>query len=90
MVDLATFDPDGQYIIFDDFEWEFFPFKKQFWGAQREFTITDKYRKKRTIQWGKPCIWISNYDPFDNMRNSDREWFSENCVKAKITSTLFE
>jgi hypothetical protein len=89
LVNLETFDKDSKYIIFDDFEFDFFPNKKQWWGSQKEFTATDKYKKKQTIQWGKPMIYLSNpdYDPRNHPKWS--RWFSDNCIAIDIVNKLY-
>lgn len=83
MIDMETFDEEAEYIIFDDFEWEYFPNKKGWWGAQQEFTITDKYRRKRTIRWGKPMIWLGNKELILD------EWCRDNCIVVKVHSPLY-
>lgn len=83
MIDLATFDSEADYVIFDDFEWDYFPNKKSWWGGQLEFTVTDKYRKKRTIKWGKPMIWLNNeHPPLTN-------WFLDNAYIVTLNSPLY-
>lgn len=61
-MDLNTFSNPAEYVIFDDFDFKFMPSKKAWWGAQKTFVITDKYKSKKTIQWGKPCIYLCNPD----------------------------
>lgn len=56
-------DDSAGYIIFDDFEFDFLPNKKCFFGAQKSFVITDKYSAKRSVNWGKPSIYLTN-NPF--------------------------
>lgn len=85
LFDLATFRGDVEYAIFDDFDWEFFPSYKQWLGAQLEFTVTDKYRKKKTIKWGKPVILLSNEMP----RFKDMEWVQGNCFIVELNKSLF-
>lgn len=79
-IDLASFIDYAQYAIFDDFKWEYLPFKKQFFGAQKEFTMTDKYRKKRTVKWGKPSILIVNPedDFYDRLDEREKQWWIAN------------
>lgn len=86
MFNLEDYDETVDYIIFDDFDWEYFGSKKQWWGAQREFTVTDKYRKKKTIKWGKPMIYLCNpeEDPFINTKMTSHDWFRQNCKKVVI------
>ena len=56
---------DAQYAVFDDIQggFQFFPAYKGWLGAQQTFTVTDKYRGKTTINWGRPSIWLMNDDP---------------------------
>lgn len=53
-----------RFIILDDFVVEtFFKFPwKPFWGCQRQFTITDKYKAKRDLIFDSPwsLIWLCN------------------------------
>ncbi|QGH72418.1 MAG: Rep protein [CRESS virus sp. ctpVY4] len=61
MFNLDSWDIDAEYAVFDDWEdWTKFYLFKQFLGAQQEFDITDKYRRKTRVRWGKPCIVLSN------------------------------
>jgi len=83
---LDTFNNTSKYAIFDDFEdWSRFYNYKQWLGAQDEFIVTDKYRKKKTIKWGKPCIVLANQDP----GFKDSEWISVNCIKVELINNLF-
>lgn len=84
MIDLETYDDQASYVIFDDFDWEYFPNKKGWWGAQEEFTITDKYRRKKTIKWGKAMIWLGNEAPALN------EWYRANCIYIQVHSPLYK
>ena len=91
-IDASMWDDEARYVIFDDFEWKFMPFKKQFIGCQLEFAITDKYCRKRTIKrWGKPAIIIYNDDnnPFLEMSAYFERWCSENSIRIEITECLF-
>lgn len=70
-----------EYAIFDDFEdWDRFYVYKQFLGAQKEFVLTDKYRKKQNVQWGKPSIILSNIMP----TFKDMTWIYDNCFICDI------
>lgn len=80
---------DAKYLIFDDMDFDFVPARKCFFGAQKEFTITDKYRGKRTVQWGKPLIYLSNGSPFDKLVGHDYEWYMANSVVLNLTAPLF-
>lgn len=78
--------PEPEYAIFDDFEdWSRLYCYKQFMGAQLEFELTDKYRAKRTIKWGKPCIIISNELPYFR----DQKWIELNCFIVEIKEPMY-
>ena len=56
---MDDFSNDCKYAVFDDIQggFEYWHSYKGWLGAQKQFVITDKYRKKRTIHWGKPQSW---------------------------------
>ena len=86
---------DADYAIFDDISggFGFFPSYKQWLGGQYEFTISDKYKHKMNIRWGKPAIWLCNQDPrYDAYKPGGRpdfEWMEENCVFVEVTNPIF-
>ena len=64
LFNIDNIDDDADYAVFDDIQGALSTSHLTNWiGAQAEFTCTDKYRHKRNITWGKPCIWCCNYDP---------------------------
>lgn len=89
MWNVDDLDCGSQYIVLDDFNIEYFPNWKPILGCQKQFTVTDKYRGKRTVKnWGKPCIWVCNkgYSPVDSDKLSlaDKEWIAGNCIMVDI------
>lgn len=83
---LDIWDEEARYAIFDDFEdWSKFYNYKQFLGAQKEFVVSDKYKKKRVIKWGKPCIILSNENP--GFRDID--WVNGNCITTCLLNKMF-
>lgn len=80
-------DDEAQYIIFDDFEWQFIPNKKGFFGCQETFQITGKYMPIRTVQWGKPCIVLTN-KPLA-IPHEDIEWYRANCVFINVKDSFY-
>lgn len=77
MFNLGDWDDSADYAIFDDWDdWSRFSQYKQWLGAQGQFTVTDKYRKKLTKTWGRPCIILSNSLP----NFSDHDWVEVNCL----------
>lgn len=81
---------DSSYAIFDDIDWKWFPGRKGWLGAQKHFTVTDKYRHKRAVTWGKPCIWLTNKPLRDHegMTLNDEEWIHANCIVVTLTREL--
>lgn len=91
MLNLDSWDDDAKYIILDDFNCDigkYLPMWKSFFGAQREFTLTDKYRKKRTVRFGKPLLWLCNCLPQLSERN-DQLWLEANSKSIQLTYPLF-
>jgi len=89
LTNLETFDKDSDYIIFDDIEFEYMPNKKQWWGAQLEFTVTDKYKKKMSIRWGKPLIFLCNPDEDPRTHPKWCQWYEDNTVVVEIENKLY-
>ena len=85
--DLSRWDPLAEYVIMDDIEWQFVPDKKQFFGAQKEFTMTDKYKGKKTVKWGKPFIFLCNYDPL--LQDGWNTWYNERALVIEIDRRLY-
>jgi len=87
---LDDWDDTARYCVLDDFDVKFFPQWKSFLGCQKCFVLTDKYRKKRTVQWGKPTIWLSN--PEYDIRRAlpfALDWLNKNCVFIELEAPLF-
>lgn len=92
MFDLELWDSDARYLVVDDVD--FTTVWKAIWGAQKQITLTDKFKRKRTMLWGKPLIWLCNVDetPFDAvdkrgnflLRGAQREWWEANCVRVDL------
>lgn len=89
MFNLDDWDDEAQYAIFDDMDWKYFINWKCWLGAQKHFTCTDKYRKKQSITWGHPAIWLNNESPLAvdsegkyklGLSNADADWIMKNCV----------
>ncbi|UDN67440.1 replication-associated protein [robinz virus RP_199] len=79
------------YAIFDDFGGlKFLPTFKFWLGHQAQFYVTDKYKGKQLVQWGKPSIWLSNSNPLDEfeMKAEDVEWLRANCQIVYLDSSL--
>jgi hypothetical protein len=90
MWNLDEWDDSAIYNIFDDIPGQLNSFDyKGFLGAQHELTVADKYKKKRKIQNGKPCIYISNSDPLKTRKGKDdRDWLLANCIFVYVDTPL--
>lgn len=80
-------DDSANYIIFDDFEWDYIPNKKGFFGGQLEFQISGKYMRIRTVKWGKCCIYLTNNEP--QIKLEDKDWFTNNCVFVNVNEKFY-
>lgn len=104
MWNLEVWDDGADYLVIDDVDFDFFTggisMRKALWGAQKEFSVTDKFKRKRQIKWGKPMIWICNEDddPFVMLnkrgdafllKGSTRDWYEANCKKVVIAQPLY-
>lgn len=90
MFNLDDFKCDGEYAIFDDFKLESIITYKGWFGGQKEFTVTDKYRHKKTIKWGKPSIFLCNPDRKPHFVDSiSQSWWDSNVLTVFINTTLF-
>jgi len=75
--------PTCQYAVFDDIAGgiKFFPGYKQWLGGMQQFQVKQLYRDPTLITWGKPCIWLANRDPREDINEStDIEWLEANCI----------
>jgi len=88
---LDTFDESAQYLVLDDIDWQYVPAKKQLFGGQKEFVLSDKYRRKRRLKWGKPVIYLFNRDadPWNNLSLIEREWYEPNVTREYILNKLY-
>lgn len=48
----------------------------------------DKYKRKKTVTWGKPLIWLGNQDP-TYAKNVDHEWIMANSKIVFIDNKLY-
>lgn len=86
MFNLDEFDMTRDYLVLDDIEFDFIPARKAFFFGQKEFTLTDKYRKKKKIVWGKPTIYLCNVEPDWNKYPDPYE---QNCIIVHLYNKLF-
>lgn len=91
MFNLEDFDSNVDYGIFDDIPIDFLKFNYKLWlGCQSDFVVSDKYKKKRTIVWGKPLIYLCNHDQYDIMKKElNFDWIECNSVIQVLTNKLY-
>jgi hypothetical protein len=90
--DLGQISEDSEYLVMSDIprhkigdQWVFEKYKA-FFGAQKLVTVTDKYRKKVTLKWGKPMIYLCN--KFDGQWAED-DWLMANSVVVHLDKPMF-
>lgn len=92
LLNLDDWDENADLIILDDFSPEFtkyLPAWKCFFGGQKEFTLTDKYRGKKTVHWGKPMIWLANEDFRSHLNAEQLDFIEKNCYFCKIVQKMY-
>lgn len=79
----------AKFAIFDDLAlgWKGFDFLKPWIGQQKNFTVTDKYRGKKQVKWGKPVIILTQHDPMSSP-DVDHNWLLGNAVIVNVNSSL--
>lgn len=89
-VNMGLHRDDVSYTVFDDITGGIKAIDYKAWlGGQLHFTVTDKYMKKKTITWGKPCIYLANENPYTTDRNVDFEWLAANTVIVNIDKRMY-
>lgn len=78
-----------EYAVFDDMlgGLEYWHSYKFWLGAQKQFYATDKYKGKRLINWGRPCIYVHNKDPREDPK-ADVDWLEGNCDFIVVEDSL--
>jgi hypothetical protein len=84
-----NFDPTSDYIVFDDIELKNMGCSYKTWfGAQYQFSVTDKYKKKEAVTWGKPMIYLCNFwSPVH--AGVDPDWINQNTVVVTLDRKMF-
>jgi len=87
---VEQYNPNATYNVFDDIKGQLDGFDfKSFMGGQFDITVTDKYHKKKTVENGKPCVYLSNHDPLTTRRGREhRDWLVANCVFAYVDKPI--
>ena len=97
--------PDATYAVFDDMRGGIgmFPSFKEWFGAQSVVTVKSLYRDPVQMAWGKPCIWLANADPRDQLKADitdrtpkgrvdliygDIDWLEANCIFVELQHSI--
>lgn len=97
---------DAGYAVFDDIRGGITMFHgfKEWFGSQSVVTVKKLYRDPVQLSWGKPCIWLANSDPREQLRaditertpmgkvsliNDDVEWLEANCTFVELREPIF-
>jgi len=76
------------YAIFDDIDWKNAALKgegfKAWLGGNRSFDVSDKFDRKFTLPWGKPCIYLTNHNPWIGLHEDDAKWIRRNCIYVEM------
>lgn len=76
------------YAIFDDIDWKNAALKgegfKAWLGGNRSFDVSDKFDRKFTLEWGKPCIYLTNHNPWIGLHENDAKWLRRNCIYVEL------
>lgn len=86
-----AWDDDAEYIVFDDCSEDTYcrnDLYKSFLGAQRDFSISGKYRGVTRVKGGIPAIWLTN-KPLYSLSFPDMLWINANCIQVEINTPLF-
>jgi len=98
MWDLSAFDNkptefwNTGHVVFDDISWDSLKASAKSWfGGQRDFTVSDKYRKKVRIPGGIPVILLLNPEDFSGECRAffDSTWGRANSQVTFIYNALF-
>lgn len=98
--------PGADYAVFDDMRGglPMFPSFKEWFGAQALVTVKKMYRDPVQMKWGKPCIWLANSDPRDQLKADitdrtpkgrvdliyeDINWLEANCIFVELKEPIF-
>lgn len=90
--DLSSFDSNFDYVVFDDVPWSNFAhYAKAFFGCQRDFSVSDKYRKKKRISGGVPCIYLCNPEDYTREMGTflDSDWGRQNAVVLNVYDKFY-
>jgi len=88
MFNVDVFDQDSDYIIFDACDPVELKQTYKAWIGGKDEVYIEENGRVETIEWGKPCIWLSNDDP-RNYQGWDWEYVDANAVVIHLTHNLY-
>lgn len=91
-VDFSIYDCNAIYNVIDDIPFQYLPCKKELLGAQKDFIVNEKYRKKTKIPGGVPTIVLCNPDMsyYSAISSSDFfDWAKENVIFEYIYEKIY-
>lgn len=80
------------YVVFDDILWDTFKSSAKSWfGSQRDFSVSDKYKRKRRIPGGVPSIFLINPEDFNGPVSEfcNGPWGKQNIDIIFLNKTLY-
>jgi len=83
---MESFDENKAIVCLDDFNIDlnhFLPGWKCWLGGQTGFSINPKYGRRRKLNWGHPCIFLSNKSEDTLKKDLDyeeKDYLKENCI----------
>lgn len=91
LFNLENLKEDATYGVLDDIPVELFKYQyKQFIGCQKNFTVSDKYKRKQNFKWGKPVIYLCNNKEYEKMETEwDMEWIRGNSEIVILERQLY-
>lgn len=86
-VGFNSWDPTAKYIVIDDIQWRYIPYKKAILTHMGKHTVTDKYMKKLSINVTMPAIVLVN-EPFEF--EEEREYWERNTTVVQIHGPMYD
>lgn len=91
---LDDWDPEADYVIFDDMKMDQVPGWKVWLGSMGEMVVYDRYRPKTKLKWGpkKCCIILCNNGVdwrYSDIWKKEQEWCEGNVITVEINNKLF-
>lgn len=88
---LDQWDSSADYLILDDIKFENIIGRKALLSGQAEFSLTDKYKRKTHVHWGKPVILLCNEDmnPFKDLVPPELDYYMANIIRVYTDNKFY-